>query len=175
MKIEDLHFEECLSETQILKRVEELASEINLDFVGKEPLFICILNGSFMFFSDLLKKINLPCETSFIRLKSYENTNSTGKIQEILGLELDLKNRNVIIVEDIVETGQTMDFLLEKFSSLGAASVSYCTLLFKPKAYKHTRKIDYVGFEINNLFVVGYGLDYNEKGRNLPYILVKKN
>ncbi len=173
MQIHDLYFEECLSEDTILKRVTELAGQLNHDYTDKEPIFVCILNGSFMFFSDLLKHINLSCETSFLRVNSYENTSSSGNIKEILGLEINLENRHVIIIEDIVETGHTMQFLIQKLSELKAASVSYCTLLFKPDAYLYSAKIDYVGFEISNLFVVGYGLDYNEKGRNLSSIYVK--
>jgi hypoxanthine phosphoribosyltransferase len=174
MKIHDIDFDIYISHAAILERVTQLAAEINANYLEKDPVFIGVLNGCFMFFSDLLKKVSIPCEASFIRVNSYENTNSTGKVQEILGLNIDLKNRHVILVEDIIDTGHTMDFLSKKIKELQPASVSLCTLLHKPVPFEYDYAIEYLGFEIENKFVIGYGLDYNEKGRNLNAIYIKR-
>jgi hypoxanthine phosphoribosyltransferase len=174
LQIHDLFFEEFISESLILGRVEALSTEINSKYADRDPILIGVLNGSFMFFSDLLKNINIPCETSFIRVNSYQNETSSGKIQEILGLNIDVKNRHVLLIEDIIDTGNTMAFLIEKISALAPASIELCTLLYKPEPFQYTYPIKYIGFEIENKFVIGYGLDYNEKGRNLRSIYIKK-
>jgi hypoxanthine phosphoribosyltransferase len=175
LQIHDLNFEEFISESLILKRVAVLADDLNTNYAEKDPILIGVLNGSFMFFSDLLKHIDIPCETSFIRVNSYQNLNSTGKVQEILGLNIDIENRHVILVEDIIDTGHTMAFLSEKILALKPASMELCTLLFKPEPFQYKYPINYIGFEIENKFVIGYGLDYNEKGRNLRSIFIKKD
>jgi hypoxanthine phosphoribosyltransferase len=175
LQVHDLDFEEFISESLILERVKTLASEINVKYADMDPVLIGVLNGSFMFFSDLLKNIDIPCETSFIRVNSYQNETSTGKIQEILGLNMDITNRHILLIEDIIDTGNTMAFLKEKIDALNPASVELCTLLFKPEPFKYKYPIKYIGFEIENKFVIGYGLDYNEKGRNLRSIYIKKD
>jgi hypoxanthine phosphoribosyltransferase len=175
LQIHDLDFEEFISEKLILERVFALASDINLKYAEKDPILIGVLNGSFMFFSDLLKNIDIPCETSFIRVNSYQDTATTGKVQEILGLNINIENRHVILVEDIIDTGHTMAFLSEKINALKPASMELCTLLFKPDPFQYTYNIEHIGFEIENKFVIGYGLDYNEKGRNLRSIFIKKD
>jgi hypoxanthine phosphoribosyltransferase len=175
LQVHDLVFEEFISESLILERVLSLATHINSNYSDKDPILIGVLNGSFMFFSDLLKNIYIPCETSFIRVNSYQNETSTGKIQEILGLNINIENRHVILVEDIIDTGHTMEFLSEKILALKPASMELCTLLFKPEPFQYQYPIKYIGFEIENKFVIGYGLDYNEKGRNLRSIFIKKD
>lgn len=171
-KINGLYFEEFLSPDQIKSRVAEISKQVNLEFENKNPVLIGILNGSFMFLSDLFKNLEIDCELSFLKVKSYENIESTGEIKQLIGLNHDINNRNIIIVEDIVDTGLTLKFILEELSKFNPLSISVITLLHKPSALKYKVPINIVGFEIENKFVVGYGLDYDGFGRNSKEILV---
>jgi hypoxanthine phosphoribosyltransferase len=168
--IEDKTFGIYLSEQAIDKEIHRISSEINGEYSDKEPLFISILNGSFMFTSDLLKKVSVPCQLSFIKFASYVGTNSTGNVKELVGLQEDISNRHVIIVEDIIDTGLTMKSILEQIKAKQPASIKIATLLFKPDSLKEDIHPDYTCFSIPEKFVVGYGLDLNGFGRNLPDI-----
>jgi hypoxanthine phosphoribosyltransferase len=170
MKVLDLNFTDYLSADTIAKRVADLGAQINKDYQGKNPLFLCILNGSFMFASDLYKHISTPSEISFVKLASYQGTTSTGSVVNMIGLDRDLFERHVVIIEDIVDTGKTLFDFLPTVQHQQAASIEICTLLQKPEALKHNVQVKYVGFAIPNKFVVGYGLDYDGYGRNLPEI-----
>lgn len=172
VQVKDLHFEPFIGHHSIQARVVELANKLTVDYHGKNPVFLSVLNGSFMFTSDLMKSFLAPCEISFIKLASYEGTESTGEVKTIIGLNHSIKNRPVIIIEDIVDTGTTVKKILELVWQYEPESVKIMTLLFKPDALKENMEIDYVGFEIENKFVVGYGLDYDGYGRNLNQIYV---
>lgn len=164
-------FELFLEEETIAKRIRLIATQLNLDFENQQPIFLSVLNGSFLFMADLMKEINLACETEFIKVASYHGTASTGAVKDTLGMPTNLKGRTVIIVEDIVDTGLTMQYILSKVYQQEPASVAVCSLLFKPEALKaDLPELTYVGFEIPNEFVVGYGLDYDGLGRNLNHI-----
>ncbi|MDQ7948697.1 MAG: hypoxanthine phosphoribosyltransferase [Pedobacter sp.] len=171
IQIHDKYFEILLENDTISKRTRLIGIQLNVDFDGRCPIFIGVLNGSFLFMADLLKEVAISCEVEFIRVASYEGTNSSGKIQETFGLSTSLKDRDVIIVEDIVDTGLTLAHILAKIHEQKPASVNVCSLLYKPAALKNPiAELTYVGFEIPNEFVVGYGLDYNGLGRNLKDI-----
>jgi hypoxanthine phosphoribosyltransferase len=172
IKVKDLQFEPFISNHLIEARVTELANRLTVDYHGKNPLFLSVLNGSFMFTSDLMKSFLSPCEISFIKLASYEGTESTGNIQTLIGLNNQIENRDIVIIEDIVDTGNTVKKILDLVKDHKPASVKILTLLFKPEAFQEDFEIDYVGFEIENKFVVGYGLDYDGYGRNLDQIYV---
>jgi hypoxanthine phosphoribosyltransferase len=172
IKVKDLQFEPFISQYLIEVRITELANKLTVDYHGKNPLFVSVLNGSFMFTSDLMKVFLLPCEISFVKLTSYEGTQSTGQVETLIGLNNKIENRHVIIIEDIVDTGNTVKKILELINEYKPASVKILTLLFKPEALKENIEIDYVGFEIENKFVVGYGLDYDGYGRNLDQVYV---
>lgn len=168
-------FELFISEKEIEKIVDDIASKINTSGI-KNPLFIAVLNGSFLFAADMMKKITIPnSEISFIKLSSYEGTQTTGKVDEIIGLSQNVKGRNVIILEDIVDTGNTLEKIVELFNEKEVQSLKIATLLYKPEAYTKEIPIDFIGKYIPNKFVVGYGLDYDEIGRNLPNIYKLKN
>ena len=166
----DKSFQLYITEYQIQAAVLKMADQLNKDFAGKTPLIVPILNGSFMFASDLVKELNCQCEISFIKASSYRGTTSTGELTSLIGLNEDIKGRDIILVEDIIDTGHTLAKIVPATLALGPASVSVATLLFKPKALKVELKIDYTGIEIPNEFIVGYGLDYNGLGRNLKEI-----
>ncbi len=170
IQILDKSFVPYISKEKIQLRIEEIANDINQKFEGKKPIFLAILNGSFMFVSDLFKEITIESEISFVKLISYEGTSSTGTVKKALGLETDLHDRHVIIVEDIVDTGNTMASFIPDLEKSGAATITLVTLLHKPDATVKDVKIDYCGFSIPDKFVVGYGLDYDQLGRNLPEI-----
>jgi len=170
VKVRDKEFELFIPETEILKAIDKIASQINKDLDGKDPLFVCILNGSFMFAAELMKRVNIPSEISFVRMASYQGTKSTGKIKEVYGLEEDIQGRTIVIVEDIVDTGHTMSLILDQLSAENPEQIKIATLLFKPHALKTELKLDYVALEIPNDFIVGFGLDYDGHGRNLPHI-----
>jgi len=170
IKVHDKTFETYLPEEKILERIQQIAKEIDTDYKGKRPLFIAILNGSFMFASDLFKHITIEAEICFIKIASYKGLKSTGNVVTSIGLDDDLFGRDVIIVEDIVDTGKTLFNFLPKLLHQNPASMRIATLLHKPEATEHPVKLDYVGFEIPNKFVVGYGLDYDGLGRNLKEI-----
>lgn len=167
IKIHDKYFEPFIRFEKIDNAINKIADNINSDIKGRTPIFLVILNGSFMFAGDLLKKIDLSCEVSFVKLASYVGTKSTKKVKQLIGFNEDIKGRTIIIVEDIVDSGITMEIVLGQLESMGAADVRIATLLFKPNAFEKSYKIDYVGIEIPNDFIVGYGLDYNNQGRNL--------
>ncbi len=170
VKVRDKEFSLFLTSENIDKAVEQVAEMINIDMEGKDPLFLCVLNGAFIFASDLLKKVEVDCEISFVKLSSYVGTQTTNTVRELIGLDQVLVNRTVVVIEDIIDTGITMDYTLEKLRKLGASDVRIATLLFKPEAFRKNYPIDYVGIVIPNEFIVGYGLDYDGHGRNLPDI-----
>jgi len=170
IQVKDKKFKPYLSAKEIDLAVEKVANKINEDYKGKKVFFLAILNGSFMFASDLLKKIDLDCEISFVKVASYAGTKSTGKVKKIIGLTKSLEGREVIVLEDIIDTGNTLDKLLPGLKAEKPNSLKLCTLLYKPKAFKASFDIQYIGLEIPNKFILGYGLDYDELGRNLADI-----
>lgn len=172
INILDKTFVPFISRETIEKRIGELAAGINKDYVDSCPVFIVVLNGAFLFAGELVKRVSLSCEINFIRLSSYAHTTSTGSVREIIGMEQNIEGRDVIVIEDIVDTGLTMSQLITKVKSMGPKSVEIATLLHKPEALKTPVDMRYVGFEIDNKFVVGYGLDYDGIGRNLDSLYV---
>lgn len=170
IKVHDRNFEVYLPESVIQEKIKELAQRINSDFEGKRPLFVAVLNGSFMFASDLFKQLNIEAELCFIKLASYKGMKSSGNVVTSIGLEADIFGRDVIIVEDIVDTGKTLHEFLPKLQHQQPRSLKIATLLHKYEATAYPLHLDYVGFEIPNKFVVGYGLDYDGLGRNLKEI-----
>ena len=166
IQVKDKKFAISIREKDILKEVDRVANEINRDFADKNPLFISMLNGSFMFTADLMKRINFSCEVQFVKFSSYEGTSSTGKVSEMIGLKGDLTGRTVVIVEDIVESGLTMKHMLETLQAKNPKEVHICTLLMKPEKLKVELNVEYVAMNIPNDFIVGYGLDYDGYGRN---------
>ena len=172
--VRDRHFRISIPDEQIAQRVNAVAAAISKDLEGERPLFLAVLNGSFVFAADLLRGMTVPCEISFVKLASYQGTMSTGNVKEVLGINEDLSGRHVIIVEDIVETGTTMKRMIESLGTRNPASVEICTLLFKPERLKEELDIRYVAFEIPNDFIIGYGLDYDQQARGLRDIYVLK-
>lgn len=170
IKLHDLEFMPYLSELELSKVVSDLAEKINQKYEAKTPLFVVVLNGAFMFASDLFKKVEIDCEISFLRVSSYRGTASTGEVKELMPIGTDVSGRDIILLEDIVDTGKTMGEVKLKMKEAGANSVSICTLLYKPEAFQGDYLIDMIGVEIPDRFVVGYGLDYDGLGRNLPSI-----
>lgn len=170
VRILDKKFELFIDADTIQESIKRLAFDLNEDLKGKNPIFVAVLNGSFMFAGDLMKHITLPCEITFVRIASYRGISSTNKIKQVLGLKENIKDRTVVILEDIVDTGHTIEMLLDQFQSHSPKEILTATLLFKPKAVKKDVKPDYVALEIPNDFIVGYGLDYDGYGRNLQDI-----
>lgn len=168
--IHDKNFVPYITEAKIKERVKAIAAEISSDYAGKKPLFVAILNGAFMFASDLFKELNIEAEIAFIKLASYKGTTSTGKVLTAIGLDADIHDRHVIIVEDIVDTGKTLNTFLPTLEHSQPKSLKLVTLLHKPEATVFPIRIDYLCFSIPNKFVVGYGLDYDGLGRNLKEI-----
>lgn len=169
----DLHdksFAINIREERILEAVAKLAETINRDLKGEKPLFVGVLNGSFMFLSDLMKQVTIPCEISFVKVASYEGTSSTGQVKQLVGLNENIKDRTVVIVEDIVDTGNTIEDLFNSLKTQRPSSIRVATLLFKPDSYSKDIPIDYRCLEVPNDFLVGYGLDYDGLGRNLKHI-----
>ena len=167
MKILDQNFDIFITASEIQKRIVELSDLVNLDYAEKNPIFLSVLNGAFIFTADFFRHISISAEVSFIKLKSYKKMETSGRVKELLGLEHNIFDRNIIIVEDIVDTGKTLSHILTEFKELGAKSIEILTLLHKPDANHYPVDLKYVGFEIPNEFVVGYGLDYDGYGRNL--------
>jgi len=170
VQLKDKKFELFIPERVIKHEIRRIAKEISRDMKDMNPLFICVLNGAFVFASELIKGMNILCEVTFIRLKSYRGTKSSGFIKEIQGFVEDVGNRHVVIIEDIVDTGHTMSYLLNKLQAEKPASVKIACMLFKPNALETNIKPDYCALEIPNDFIVGYGLDYDGLGRNLKNI-----
>ena len=170
IKIKDKTFEVSLPEAQIKARIKELAQQLSRELEGKNPLFLGVLNGAFIFAADLMREMTIPCEISFVKLASYQGTTSTGTIKEVIGINEDLSGRTVVIVEDIVESGLTIKRMMEQLGTRNPASVQVCTLFFKPDRLKEDLKLDYVAFSIPNDFILGYGLDYDQQGRGLKDI-----
>jgi len=170
IKVHDKTFEIFLSEAAIQERVKEIADTINDEYKGKRPLFIAILNGSFMFAADLFKRLTIETEISFIKLASYRGMKSTGNVITSIGLDVDLFSKDVIIIEDIVDTGKTLYNFLPKLKHQHPATLKIAALLHKPEATKFPLTLDYIGFSIPDKFVIGYGLDYDGMGRNLGEI-----
>lgn len=167
VKVKDKTFRTFIPEAEIQQRVKAVADKLNEDLKDKNPLFLAVLNGSFVFAADLMRMITIPCEISFVKLASYEGTVSSGKIKEIIGINEDLKGRTVVIVEDIVDTGFTMKRMLEQLGTRDPESLHICTLLVKPDKLQVPLNIEYAAMEIPNDFILGYGLDYDQQGRNL--------
>ena len=176
VKIKDKTFKTSIPEEEILKKVKAVADKINADMADKNPLLLAVLNGSFVFAADLMRMINIPCEISFVKLASYQGTTSTGTVKEVIGINEDISGRTVIIVEDIVESGLTMKRMIESLGTRNPESIHICTLLLKPERLKVPLDIEYVAMEIPNDFILGYGLDYDQQGRNLRdiYTLVEE-
>lgn len=175
IQIKDKSFTTFLPEEKILKEVARVADEINRDLDGRRPLFLSVLNGSFMFAADLMKRVTIPSEISFVKMASYQGTESSGKVKELIGLNTSIKGRTVVIVEDIVDTGRTMVEMLKKLQAYEPAEIRIATLLVKPGKLEVDLKLDYVAMSIPDDFIVGYGLDYDELGRNYRdiYTVVK--
>jgi len=173
--VHDKTFSPFITADLIQKRVAELGEAIDADYAGKKPLLIGVLNGSVIFMADLLRHIKSACEIGFIRVSSYHGTESTGKVRNVMGINDDITGRDIIIVEDIVDTGDTAVYLIDEIKKKNPASIKFATVLFKPAALRHDIKPDYIGFEIPPAFVVGYGLDYDGLGRNLADIYQLKS
>lgn len=170
--VKDKQFKPYISSEIILKEVKRLAQEICNDLAGQNPLFVVVLNGSFMFAADLLREITIPCEISFVKVASYHGTSSTGSVTELIGLTEEIGGRTVVIVEDIVDTGVTLEKLMGVLEKKNVKQIKIASALLKPDAYKKDIPVNYVGLKIPNDFVVGYGLDYDGQGRNLKDIYV---
>jgi len=177
IQVNDKEFSLFIESDKIQETVASLADRISKDLKGTNPLFLVVLNGAFMFAADLLKKITIPCEISFVKLSSYIGTQTTSVVRELIGLDEVLTDRTVVILEDIIDTGITMGVTEEKLKKLNARDVRIATLLFKPDAFKMNYEIDYIGLKIPNDFIVGYGLDYDGFGRNYPdiYKIIEKD
>lgn len=173
MKIKDLEFKKLLTAERIQKKIALLAKRIDKDYKSRTPVFLPVLNGSFMFAADLLKEVKIPCRVSFVKVSSYSGTASTGQLKSLIGHDESLFGMDVIIVEDIVDTGQTLQRVSEELTSLGAKSVECVTLLRKQPAREKNLEIKYVGFELKMEFVLGYGLDFDGLGRNLKDVYAK--
>ena len=167
VKIKDKSFKVSIPESETKKRVRLLAQQMSKDLEGKNPLFLAVLNGSFIFAADLMREMTIPCEVSFVKLASYQGTTSTGKVKEVIGINENLSGRTIVIVEDIVESGKTMRQMIESLGTRNPASVQICALFFKPEKLKEDLTLDYVAFRIPDDFIVGYGLDYDQQGRGL--------
>jgi hypoxanthine phosphoribosyltransferase len=167
MTIKDKQFKSYISELQIQTAVKNVSSLINADLENELPIFLVVLNGAFMFAADLLKEINIPCEISFVKVASYNGTDTSGAVAELIGLTESVSDRTVVIVEDIVDTGLTVDRIIGTLKQNNAKHIRVATAFMKPDSYKQDYLIDYVAIKIKNEFVVGYGLDYNGQGRNL--------
>ena len=170
MIVKDKEFVKYITSQELTQKIKALADGINTAYKDKKPLFVAILNGSFMFAADLMKEIDIESEISFVKVASYEEMESTGNVKQLIGLNENIFNKDVIIVEDIIDTGRTIVKILDEFKSLGANSVEVVTLLQKPKSNEVKNQLKYIGFEIPDKFVVGYGLDYDGLGRNLKDI-----
>lgn len=172
MTVKDKTFVPFISADALQQRISELADQINQQYADRQPLIVVVLNGAFLFAADLMKRLTVPCEITFIRVASYTATQSSGTLKEILGLNESVEGRDLIVIEDIVDTGLTIAEVCRQLGEKQPASIAIATLLFKPQALVNPVELHYVGFEIENRFVLGYGLDYDGFGRNTPDILV---
>jgi hypoxanthine phosphoribosyltransferase len=170
IKVLDKDFKIFIPSNSIKRAIENIAMQINNDFDGKEVVFISILNGAFMFSAELLKHIRLDCKISFVKLSSYAGDSSTGTVKELIGLNEDIKGKNIIILEDIIDSGLTIDSIVTQLKQKKPSALKIAALLFKPQSYQKNLKIDYTGLEIADEFIIGYGLDYNGYGRNYENI-----
>ncbi|MFY7901197.1 MAG: hypoxanthine phosphoribosyltransferase [Chitinophagaceae bacterium] len=170
IKVIDKTFVPFIAETTILQKIKDLAATLNVDYANKKPLFVAVLNGSFMFAADLFKELSIEAEICFIKLASYKGTQSTGHVITAIGLDTDLTNRHVVVLEDIIDTGKTLSEFLPQLNNQHPASLKIAVLLHKPAAQVYDVKIDYCCFSIPNKFVLGYGLDYDGLGRNIREI-----
>lgn len=166
IKVLDKEFKLYIKQEEIEAVIKDIANQINAEYKDKNPLLLVMLNGAFMFASQLFKELTIDCETSFVKYASYDGTQSTCEVKELIGLNSSLEGRDVIIIEDIIDSGFTMKCLIQKLEAMKVSSVKIATMLFKPNAFKFDYKIDYIGMNIGNEFIVGYGLDYNQHGRN---------
>jgi hypoxanthine phosphoribosyltransferase len=170
IQILDKKFSEYLTEEVIQKRIDELAKQVNEELAGKEVVFLGILNGAFLFAADLFRRIDFPSRISFVKLASYQGTSSSGLIKELIGWNEDINNKTIVVLEDIVDTGNTLERIVDELVIRKAAEIKIAALLYKPEAYTKSIPLHYIGFEIPNNFVVGFGLDYDGFGRNLPSV-----
>lgn len=170
IRVWDKTFRPYIPDSDIQERVRSIATRINLDYEGKWPLFIAVLNGAFMFAADLFRHVAISCEITFVKVASYEGTETTGKVKTLIGLNESIKGRHVIILEDIVDTGITLRMILDQLEELEPASIRVGALLSKPDSLKEKVDVDYIGFKVPDDFLLGYGLDYNGRGRNLKDI-----
>ena len=170
IKLHDLYFKPFIAEQEIKERIKLLSAQLTMDYATENPLFVAVLNGSFIFAADLLRQLNFACEVQFVKVSSYTGTASSGEVKQVLGLQQSIENRTVILIEDIIDSGLTIDYLCRDLARFNPKTIKICTLLLKPKALKVPLTVDYVGFEVANDFLVGYGLDYDGLGRNLPHI-----
>lgn len=175
IKLHDKYFVPFISAQELDFAIHNMAKQIEDDFAEEIPVFVGVLNGAFMVVSDFMKHYTAPCEVSFIKMASYEGTSSTSEVKQLIGINQDLTGRTVIIIEDIVDTGNTVEELKELFKKQGVKHFKIATLFFKPEAYKKDIKLDYVGIRIPNKFIVGFGLDYDGLGRNLPEVYQLKD
>jgi hypoxanthine phosphoribosyltransferase len=162
----DKTFEKFIPHLLIQETIARLAADLDRDLSGKNPLFLAVLNGSFIFAADLFKQVRMPCRISFVKMASYIGTGSSGKVDQLIGLQEVITGQHIVILEDIIDSGLTVTKLLDHLQTMQPLSIRIATLLFKPDAFRASFKIDYLGIEIPNNFVVGYGLDYNGYGRN---------
>ena len=172
IKLQDKVFKVMIPAEEIDKAVERVAEKLNERYEGHTPVFLGVLSGSFLFLSDLVRKTTFDSQLAFVKISSYEGTESTGNVKQQFGVDFDIEGRDIIIVEDIVETGHSMNYLLDHLRRKNPASISICTLFFKPETFLYEYPIDYTALSIGNEFIVGYGLDYNQLGRNLKDIYV---
>ena len=175
IRLHDKNFVPFISAQELDFAIQNMARQIEDDFADDTPIFVGVLNGAFMVVSDFMKHYKAPCEVSFIKMASYEGTASTNEVKQLIGLNQDLTGRTVIVIEDIVDTGNTIEELKELFKKQNVKHFKIATLFFKPEAYKKDIKLDYVGIRIPNKFIVGYGLDYDGLGRNLPEVYQLKD
>ena len=166
IRVHDKYFRPFITEKEIQREVTRIAGEMNHDLARQDPIFLGILNGAFMFAGDLYKQLTFPCQITFLKLASYSGTNSTGSVKQLIGINRDLKDRVVVVLEDIVDTGVTLDTIIRQLSGYEPAEIRVATFLHKPDATVKEVKLDYVGMEIPNNFILGYGLDYEGYGRN---------
>lgn len=168
--VKDKEFRISITANQIKTAVQKIADQINIDYEGKNPLFLPVLNGSFIFAADLLRKIHISCQVSFVKFASYSGTSTTTEVKKLIGINEEIRARNIIVLEDIIDTGITLDLLLNELKKYDPANVKVACFCHKPETFLKSFRIDYSGMSIQNEFIVGYGLDYDGYGRNFPDI-----